>query len=805
MQFINIAMLAGLAAVAVPVVIQLFSRRNTKRVKWGAWIFLDKTMKKRRRKVLLEDILLLACRCLALGLLALAFARPFIRPDSSVPWAVTMPAMLVSIVAFGISFALWRYPKPRFRTMAAGIVLFLLSVATILFERQLDLKRFGLGAAKDVVLVIDGSASMSVKYGGKTNFERAVEEAVKYVELAPRNTAFSVIIGGPVPQVVNPVPVADKRIILSTLEKLNPANGTMQIAGNLAAAAMTLAAGQNAVKQIVIVGDGQTVGWHLDDMSRWKTVQRLFSSLKTQPVITWRTLPLPASMRNLALAEISPLRDIVGTDRPVGISVKVVNSGTEAVTPKRVSLVVEGERKEARDVRQLEPGESQTFEFFHRFKTPGGTILSAEVDCADDLPADDVRRYAMSVADDVKVLLVDGSSGGRLLDRASTYVRLALRPEFSPAAADAGAGRRNYLVSTKVEDVATAGLRRSFAGFSAVVLLGARRLSDETRDALGKFVVNGGGLFYMPDPASDGGFFGEWESEGRKILPAPPGKWRGNSARLDAGSFTDMLGRFRTGTDLRSAVPRKVMEFGEGWTSNSVVLAKLADGTPFILSHTVGSGTVIESAALFDSDSGIVSKRGFVPLVHELVYSLVRPASVKLDVRPADRLTLFVASAGEAESPAEIVEMVDPHAVAFRAEMFREGGGVFLRIARSVVPGVYTVKAVPEAFKACCGNVTDGEGRIRISVSAGVEESTFTAITQAALSELSRHVRISQATKEEDVVKAIGGQSFGKEIWRLVALFAFLFLVAEPAIARWIAINRRTGDAIDSEGVWIRT
>ncbi|MBQ2346409.1 MAG: BatA domain-containing protein, partial [Kiritimatiellae bacterium] len=81
MQFINFAMLLGLLAVAIPIIIQILTRKNARRIPWGAWLFLDKTMKKRKRKVLLEDILLLACRCLALGLLALAFARPFVRPD----------------------------------------------------------------------------------------------------------------------------------------------------------------------------------------------------------------------------------------------------------------------------------------------------------------------------------------------------------------------------------------------------------------------------------------------------------------------------------------------------------------------------------------------------------------------------------------------------------------------------------------------------------------------------------------------------------------------------------------------------
>ena len=77
MQFFNMLMLGGLAAVAIPIIIQILTRKNVRRISWGAWLFLDKTMKKRRRKVLLEDLLLLACRCLALALLALAFARPW--------------------------------------------------------------------------------------------------------------------------------------------------------------------------------------------------------------------------------------------------------------------------------------------------------------------------------------------------------------------------------------------------------------------------------------------------------------------------------------------------------------------------------------------------------------------------------------------------------------------------------------------------------------------------------------------------------------------------------------------------------
>ncbi|MBR0241745.1 MAG: hypothetical protein IJQ54_04380, partial [Kiritimatiellae bacterium] len=167
--------------------------------------------------------------------------------------------------------------------------------------------------------------------------------------------------------------------------------------------------------------------------------------------------------------------------------------------------------------------------------------------------------------------------------------------------------------------------------------------------------------------------------------------------------------------------------------------------------------------------------------------------------------SVFSMSAAGVEGAGDIVEMTDPHGETFYAEMFQGAEGLFLRITRSVIPGVYAVNAVPETLRDSCRGVMDQEGRIRFTVSSGVEESTMTAITQNELSDLCNYVQISQAIKDEDVIKAIGGQSFGKEVWRILAFVAFLFLVTEPAIARWIAINRRTGDIIDTEGSWIRT
>ena len=379
MEFVNVWMLLGLIAVAVPVVIHLLNRKSGKTVEWGAWRFLLNSMMQRRRKVLLEEMLLMACRCLVVALLALALARPFIQPTSRVPWIVVMPMILLAIAAFGVSFAMWRYPTWRRRLVLASALLAGLSAAAILFERKLNLNRFGRGAARDVVVILDGSSSMTLLQGAESNFDIARKEAAELIKAAPRSTAFGILVGGPVPLPLTPALLTNKREVFAALDTARPSQGTMRTQGCLTAAAVMLAGGANPVKQIVIIGDGQAAGWDAGATDRWKVIQTVFGQLTTPPPVIWRTLPLPASVRNMAVTGIAPSREVIGTDREVTFRVTVANSGTEAVTPREVRLAVEGKTLSSHSVGQLEPGATQTVSFRHRFETRGPQTVTATV------------------------------------------------------------------------------------------------------------------------------------------------------------------------------------------------------------------------------------------------------------------------------------------------------------------------------------------------------------------------------------------------------------------------------------------
>lgn len=79
MTFLNPTLaLVGLACVAIPIIIHILMRRRRKPVAWGAMRFLLEAYKKQRRRLNLEQILLLAARCLLIALLALALGKPIL-------------------------------------------------------------------------------------------------------------------------------------------------------------------------------------------------------------------------------------------------------------------------------------------------------------------------------------------------------------------------------------------------------------------------------------------------------------------------------------------------------------------------------------------------------------------------------------------------------------------------------------------------------------------------------------------------------------------------------------------------------
>lgn len=92
--FLAPAFLAGLLAVAVPIVLHLFRRRSDRVVEFPAAAMLPQAPVHQQERRTLRDLLLLALRVAALVLLALSFARPYVMRGAT---AMNAPATIVAV------------------------------------------------------------------------------------------------------------------------------------------------------------------------------------------------------------------------------------------------------------------------------------------------------------------------------------------------------------------------------------------------------------------------------------------------------------------------------------------------------------------------------------------------------------------------------------------------------------------------------------------------------------------------------------------------------------------------------------
>lgn len=116
MSFLAPLFLLGALSIAAPFVFHLIRRTTRERTPFGSLMFLQPSPPRLTRRSRLEHLLLLALRCLALGLLAFAFARPFFRETVVEEGAAGQPARTVVLVDASASMrraGLWAEARDR--------------------------------------------------------------------------------------------------------------------------------------------------------------------------------------------------------------------------------------------------------------------------------------------------------------------------------------------------------------------------------------------------------------------------------------------------------------------------------------------------------------------------------------------------------------------------------------------------------------------------------------------------------------------------------------------------------------------
>lgn len=225
LSFLSPWFLAGLAAVAAPFVLHLFARETAPLADFPMARFVPRAAVHQTRRRRLQDLLLLALRALAVVLLALVFARPFIdRPLVADQDTLRVLALDRSFSTGGRrAAALRRAARAALDEQPAGA-----PVALVAFDQDAQVVVAPTSRRAELAAAIDAVAPGF----GSTNYSAAVRAAI---DLARRRPAILVIVTDgqragaevealpPVPQdlqlVVREVPPPPENLSLDLLER----------------------------------------------------------------------------------------------------------------------------------------------------------------------------------------------------------------------------------------------------------------------------------------------------------------------------------------------------------------------------------------------------------------------------------------------------------------------------------------------------------------------------------------------------------------------------------------------------------
>jgi hypothetical protein len=354
LAFLHPLLLWTLPLCAVPIIIHLLNRRRFHRVPWAAMEFLIAAMKRNRKRLRMEQWLVLLLRTLAVLLLVFLVSRPQLG--------------------------------------GGGL----------------------LGAKTHHVVVLDDSASMTQRSGSTVLFERAQDRVrVLAEDLAQRRGGdlFSVVrTSHP-----NQPDLWSQRVgpdlgrrVGTLLKEWTVGDGAPDLGAVLQATVKRAAGVPDASRtEYYIVGDQRAHDWSTeDDKPRPGVLQALSSMRPGQEHLT--VLAVGGQQPNLAVVDVRLVDRLAVVAVPTTLAVDVQNFGLDPTTPTTVAVEVDGQSRVVQTVPPLAPGQRVPLPIVHTFLQAGFHRIDAQLEPTEAFPLDDHRTLALEVRDKSRVLLVDG-------------------------------------------------------------------------------------------------------------------------------------------------------------------------------------------------------------------------------------------------------------------------------------------------------------------------------------------------------------------------------------------------------------
>ncbi len=672
--------LAGLAAGLIPLIIHLINRRRHRRVDWAAMAFLLTAARRRSRRMRLEQWLLFAVRVLAIVLLGLAVARPYVAASRFLP------------------------------------------VGQSHFHR---------------VILLDNSGSMGASAGDEdpeaaraqargSVYDQARAVVVRLVDSFPKTDEVSIVsLAAPASAVID-YPSLDRRRIRQALANLPLTQRATDLTGGLDRALDLLkkssAAPDNRCVYVIsdMAGGAWSGGGGASDGAKDRSLAVAARKVAEQAALVLVPLGDPLAT-NAGISRLVLGSTVTAAQVPLRVTAEVINYGVTDVH-EAVLQIHRDQRVERRiALPTLEPGQVETVTFSMVFDSAGSHAVRACLDAgpADRLALDNERLLALEVSESWDVLVVDGAPGRTRLSGQAGYLLTALHPW--------PASRSDSIVSPKaISDLELGG--EILSAYQVVVLCNVERIDEDIWQRLRTYVDCGGGLLVFAGEAVNLDHynrFGYAAGQGvlpGKLKPAQGGLGRTGSTHTELGFAKDEIahpvladfeGLATSGVFMARVERRMPIELNDPAVE---VVLRYTDQEPAIVIRQRGAGRscfVTTSADM--AWNNLPAKGDYVSLMMNLVAYLAQPQAHSRNVE-VGRPILRRLAPGESSMPLRVRlpsgDTADASLAVVPPRRAAEEGGFELRYADTERAGLYAT-LVGSAAQAVAVNPPPAESDLK--------------------------------------------------------------------------------------------
>lgn len=636
MSFLNPAFLLALPLAGIPVLIHLLSRRQQKRISWGAMRFLVQAATRRRRLWRLTDLLLLLLRTAAFLFLIFALARPL------------LPS-----------------------TWLGGSV------------------------PREVILVLDQSMSMGRRHNGLTLLELQAQQAAATLDALTAQDTVRVLLAGESPEWLVPdaVPVTDaaRRRIRAQIQAVKPTLGAADLLACLREATDLEAPKDKSERLLWVCTDGQRFLWRLDEAPLWTALEARLGQAPLPTTVLVEVVGADAPEANLCIQRLETARAHSAVGQGLTFVATVANHGPEPSPATLLSWRVEDRDAGVVSIPALAPGASTVATLNHAFTGPGTWEVSGELEARDALDLDNRAQGLLDVHERLPVLVVEDPDALEPLENDAPFILAALGwrdPGVST-------GWRSVFEPTVLRPEAIEGTR--LADYRAILLADVPSLPPAAVEKLEAYARQGGGVWMALGRQTNPSTFNtQWHRGGLGLSPVRLGQPAGDPqdreksvalrAASDSHPATALISDFQRLDLDRVRVYRRHALDPSGTRGLSVLIQGPA-GEPLVVERKVGRGRVlVQAIPMGVSWSSLPLCQVYVALLHEWLWYLAEPGLPHRNLTPGE--PILASDLGTV--PAADLLLPDGREVELLAADSADGES--FRFAGTRLPGPYALR-----------------------------------------------------------------------------------------------------------------